>query len=231
MAGFRYDVTAADLAVATAFAQARAERDGRHYLDRNSAAYKLMQDHTNGALGEIAAQHALAHLFQGAEAIVSDPDFTVFDVGRKSFAPDLQVAFPRDVVAHAQVKTHVCFRYGDRVPPSFMFQRAGTRRHQDKHLAALTKGGGNHSEWLVGVLGYVNDPRKLTDDGRVRRDAIADFCVCHGPWLMQDIVDRDLWREPSLRSLRQQRAQKRCVWLSDLQAHARRVTGLAAAHH
>ena len=222
MAEFRYDFTETDVTRATDFAERRAQRDGDHYTDRNSAAYKLMQDNINGALGEIAAQHALARLFEGT-AEVSDPDFNVYEKARKSFAPDLQVTFSEGVVAHAQVKMHVCYRYDRSVPPSFMFQRAGSGRHQDKHLLSLKKGDQNHTEWLVGVLGYVNTPSKLTPGGRVRKDAVADFCVCYGPWLLQDVVDLDLWRPPSLRRLRQTRAQKQCLWLSDLEKHARKV--------
>ena len=225
MRGFRHTLTDKDVAVATEFADRRARRDRLHYATRGSRLAKVRSDFANGALGEIAAWHALRHIF-GDHAEVGAPDFDMHHVRHKSYDPDLHLCFKSDRLSdvRAQVKMHVCYRYGRDVPPSFMFQKPGDGAHEDKHLARIVPNG-DSTDWLVGVLGFVTDPEKLTYN-RVKSDAVADFAVVTGPFLMQDIVDQDLWRRPSHRSLQAHGAKKQCVWLSDLHEKVRRVAGM-----
>lgn len=225
MDGYRYEFTPEDIVVATEFAKARSHRDRVHYATRGSAKRKVTADFANGALGEIAAWHALTNMF-GNRASVGAPDFSIHTMRCKSYDPDLHLSFEEGVPdVRAQVKMHVCYRYGHDVPPSFMFQKPGTGPHEDKHLAQIVPQG-HSNDWLVGVLGFVTDPDKVSHN-RVKSDAVADFAVVTGPFLMQDIVDRDLWRRPSHRSLQARGTKKQCVWLSDLTAHTRRVAGMA----
>jgi hypothetical protein len=230
MHGYRHDFTEAELAVCTAFADRRAQRDRKHYEQRNSKGSKIRVDMINGGLGEIAAHCAMLRAF-GEVADIPPPDFALHTVQQKSWDPDLYATFHGCAEpVRAQVKMHVCHRYNNTVPKSFMFQRAGSGRHEDKHLRTL-RPGGDSQDWLVGVLGYVTDPAKLTANGSVRSDAVADFAVVCGPYPLQSVVDQNLWRPPSHRRLREARSKKRCLWLSDLEAKVPRITGVLQDDH
>ena len=223
MHGYRHDFTAEEQRVCTAFADRRAKRDRRYYEKRNSKGSKVWADIKNGALGEIAAFHALSRGF-GDAATIPPPDFELYTVRHKSWDPDLFVHFRGyEEPVRAQVKTHVCHRYNNTVPRSFVFQRAGNGAHEDKQGLVP---GGDSSDWLVGVLGFVTDPCKLAPNGSVRCDATADFAVVCGPYPMQSIVNQNLWRPLSHRRLRASCSKKECVWLADLERRVPRVTGV-----
>lgn len=229
MHGYRHEFTEHELRVCTAFADKRVARDRRHYEKRNSKGSKVRVDVLNGALGEIAAHHALTRAW-GPVARIPPPDFECHSVKHKSWDPDLYVHFNGYAEpVRAQVKMHVCHRYNNTVPKSFMFQRAGGGTHEDKHLRGMVPGG-DSQDWLVGVLGYVTDPSKLAPNGSVRSDAVADFAVVCGPYPLQSIVDQKLWRPPTHRRLRASCSKKQCVWLSDLESRVPRITGVVQDH-
>ena len=220
----RHDFSAPEVEACTRFAELRYQQSADYYRERHSSPGKVKADTTNGTLGEIAAKSALENMF-GDAATVSDVDFTLYEGKQKKWDPDLYVTF-RGYEAHdplrVQVKMHVCNRYHGKVPTSFMFQKPGTGKHEDKHLAKIVPGG-NSTDWFVGVLGYVRDHSKLTWDGTVRHDAVADFGVVYGPYPMQKIVDADIWRAPEAISLNAEQCKKQCLWLKDLEDYIPKI--------
>jgi hypothetical protein len=150
----------------------------------------------------------------------------VYEVGQKSWDPDFTVTFapavgiPDPIRVH--VKTFVCERY-PHIPPSWMFQKDGKGDQCDKDLMRIQPGG-DATDWLVGVLGCVNDPAKRTWNGLVREKAVADYGVVYGPYQMQTIVDKNLWREPEAETL-QQKGNRRVLWAMDLQEKVPPIVG------
>lgn len=224
---FRYDFTQDEKDACQRFAERRIGQSAHYYAERHSRKNKMVQDTTNGTLGEIAAHHSLKHMF-GQHAEVSPVDLTLYEGKEKSWDPDLYVtfcAYPDAPPVRVQVKMHVCHRYGHEVPLSFMFQKPGYGRHEDKHLAKI-KPGGNCKDWFMGVLGYVTDRNKLDWKGCVRHDAVADFAVTIGPYPLQTIVDKNIWRVPEYASLQKEACKKQCLWLQDLQDHIPAISGI-----
>ena len=224
---FRYDFSAQETEACARFAALRYAQSGNYYKQRHSKQNKVQADTTNGTLGEIAAQRALVQQF-GDHAIVSEVDFTLYEGKQKSWNPDLYVTF-RGYETHppvrVQVKMHVCNRYKGTMPKSFMFQKPGTGAHEDKHLADI-KVGGDSTDWFMGVLGYVKDESKLSWDGTVRNDAVADFGVVVGPYPLQSIVDANIWRAPEAPTLKEKQCKKQCLWLRDLEERIPKIAGL-----
>ena len=98
--------------MATEFADRRARRDRLHYATRGSRLAKVRSDFANGALGDRGVAR-LRHIFgdRGGRR----PDFDMHHVRHKSYDPDLHLCFKNDRLSdvRAQVKMHVCYRYGE----------------------------------------------------------------------------------------------------------------------
>ena len=212
-------------ALARAFAEKSKNRGKFYARKRASRSGKTETDIENGALGEMAARRLLVSLF-GEHATVSEVDLEVYDVSRKSWEPDFTVTFAPHVNSPEPIRVHVkmfvCDRY-PHIPPSWMFQKSGRGDQCDKDLMRL-KPGGDATDWLVGVLGCGNDPAKRDWNGRVKETAIADYGVVYGPYQMQTIVDKELWREPEAETL-QEKGNRRVLWALDLQENVPAITG------
>lgn len=210
---------------ARVFADASKSRGKFYAAKRASRSGKTTTDIENGALGEFAARRLLCDMF-GKSASVSKVDLEVYDVSQKSWDPDLLVTFKPHVgmpeAIRVHVKTFVCDRY-PHIPPSWMFQKDGNGDQCDKDLMRIQPGG-NATDWLVGVLGCVNDPKKRLWNGLVRETAIADYAVVYGPYQLQSIVDKGLWREPEAETL-QDRGNRRVLWALDLQEQVPPIVG------
>ena len=210
---------------ANTFAELSKGRGKFYAAKRASRSRKTMTDIENGALGEFAARRKLCDMF-GKHASVSEVDLEVYDVGQKSWDPDLLVTFKPDVGVpdpiRVHVKTFVCDRY-PHIPPSWMFQKGGRGDQCDKDLMRIQPGG-EATDWLVGVLGCVDDPKKRMWNGLVRETAIADYAVVYGPYQMQTIVDKKLWREPEAETL-QDKGNRRVLWALDLQENVPAIVG------
>jgi hypothetical protein len=222
---FMHAYTESERAEARRFAEQSKGRGKFYAAKRASRSGKTMTDIENGALGEFAARRLLCDMF-GKSASVSEVDLEVYDVSQKSWDPDLLVTFKPHVgmsePVRVHVKTFVCDRY-PHIPPSWMFQKDGNGDQCDKDLMRIQPGG-NATDWLVGVLGCVNDPKKRLWNGLVRETAIADYAVVYGPYQMQTIVDKELWREPEAETL-QDKGNRRVLWALDLQENVPTIVG------
>lgn len=103
---------------------------------------KLFSDFANGALAEMAGHAMLKLVFPGAK--VSEPDFTVYKVNKKSFDADITLKFEdkdgnKKEQVNALVKSFFKSRDVD-FAPSFCFQKVNGRRHADKELSHLKRG-------------------------------------------------------------------------------------------
>ena len=223
---FLYKFTEEEQRLAGEFAEKSKNRGAFYARKRASRSLKTKFDIHNGALGEFAARRLLCNLF-GKHASVSEVDLNVYDVSRKSWDPDLTVTFDEtlgfDKPVSVHVKTHVCGRYPD-IPPSWVFQKDGKGDQCDKDLLRIQPGG-SATDWLVGVLGCVTDPSKINWDGRVKEMAIADYCAVYGPYQMQTIVDKQLFREPEAIIL-QKNGNRRVLWAIDLERDVPPILGL-----
>ena len=216
-----YVFSQAEKDAALAFARARAEKDGAYYTARGNKEAKVSADVTNGVLGEFAARALLQNTFPGAE--VSEVDFTVHKVGKKSYKPDFTVTVG-DYAMGVQVKMHVCGRYTN-IRPAFLFQKPGIGKHRDREILHIQPGGSS-SELFVGVLGFVTDPDKIKSDGLVHTDAVADEATVIGPFSMQTIVDMNLWQEPDALKVRQS-GKKRALVAAELCQKVEAIQGFA----
>ena len=222
---FIHRFTEDERARAKTFAEQSKGRGAFYAAKRASRSAKTSTDIENGALGEFAARRHLSDMF-GERVSVSHVDLEVYDIGRKSWDPDLTATFKThaDTVesVRVHVKTFVCDRY-PHIPPSWMFQKGGTGDQCDKDLMRIQPGG-NATDWLVGVLGGVNDPKKRMSNGLVRETEIADYAVVYGPYQMQTIVDKKLWREPEAKTLRDM-GNRRVLWALDLHEQVPPIVG------
>lgn len=218
--------TEKELRMANAFAEKSKTRGAFYASKRASRSRKTKTDIENGALGELAARRLLCSLF-GAHAKVSEVDLNVYEVSQKSWDPDLTVTFDDTTglkePVRVHVKTHVCGRY-PHIPPSWVFQKDGKGDQCDKDLLRIQPGG-NATDWLVGVLGCVNDPKKRMWDGRVKEMAVADYAAVYGPYQMQTIADKKLFREPEAETL-QKSGNRRVLWAADLAKYVPPILGL-----
>lgn len=220
---FLHRYTPEELRLANDFAEKSKDRGAFYASKRASRSRKTKTDIENGALGELAAKRLLGNLF-GAHAIVSEVDLNVYEVSQKSWDPDLTVEFRHmDDPVRVHVKTHVCGRY-PHIPPSWVFQKDGKGDQCDKDLLRIQPGG-DATDWLVGVLGCVDDPEKRMWDGRVKEMAVADYAAVYGPYQMQTIADKKLFREPEAVTL-QKSGNRRVLWASDLEQHVPSIRGL-----
>lgn len=215
--------TEGERARARNFAEQSKGRGKFYAAKRASRSAKTMTDIENGALGECAARRLVCSLF-GEHADVSEVDLEVYDASQKSWDPDLTVTFNQESLApiSVHVKTFVCDRY-PHIPPSWMFQKSGRGDQCDKDLMRIQPGG-DATDWLVGVLGCVDDPKKRMWNGLVRETAVADYGVVYGPYQMQTIVDKKLWREPEAETL-QDKGNRRVLWALDLQEQVPPIVG------
>lgn len=221
---FLHRYTPEELRLANDFAEKSKDRGAFYASKRASRSRKTKTDIENGALGELAAKRLLRNLF-GAHAVVSEVDLNVYEVSQKSWDPDLTVEFHHmNDPVRVHVKTHVCGRY-PHIPPSWVFQKDGKGDQCDKDLLRIQPGG-DATDWLVGVLGCVDDPKKRMWDGRVKEMAVADYAAVYGPYQMQTIADKKLFREPEAVTL-QKSGNRRVLWASDLEQHVPSIRGLA----
>lgn len=223
---FLHRYTPEELRLAGDFAEKSKNRGAFYAAKRASRSRKTKTDIENGALGELAAKRLLGNLF-GAHATISEVDLNVYEVSQKSWDPDLTVKFNASVgvdeSVRVHVKTHVCGRY-PHIPPSWVFQKDGKGDQCDKDLLRIQPGG-DATDWLVGVLGCVDDPKKRMWDGRVKEMAVADYAAVYGPYQMQTIADKKLFREPEAVTL-QKSGNRRVLWASDLEQHVPSILGL-----
>ena len=222
---FMHRFTEDERARARVFADASKSRGKFYAAKRASRSAKTMTDIENGVLGEFAARRLVCSLL-GEHADVSQVDLQVYGVSQKSWDPDLTITFSPEVGSpdpvRVHVKTFVCDRY-PHIPPSWMFQKGGRGDQCDKDLMRIQPGG-DATDWLVGVLGCVDDPKKRMWNGLVRETEVADYGVVYGPYQMQTIVDKKLWREPEAETL-QDKGNRRVLWALDLQENVPAIVG------
>lgn len=195
---------------AMAFGRARAQDSG-HYAKRGNNPEKVYVDVTNGALAEIAVYHALRKMLP--KASVPPPDLTYHNVKKKSWDPDFRIRFGKDgnnAVVKGHVKSFLTGRFGGNIKDSFMFQK-GTGNHADRDISLIRRGG-NATDLFIPVVNKLQDYEKGVIDS-VDLYAIADCCTVYGPFGMQDIVDKNLWKPPKKTCLR---ATKRVLYLDDI---------------
>ena len=219
---FKHTFAEEEIAASVAFAEKRDGQSGTFYEERNTPRGKMVADTVCGTLGEFAAQRGLSSMFKGAK--VSEVDLTLYEGVHKTWRPDLSVTFAGYPPIGVQVKMHVYGR-DPSVPVSFLFQPPGDGHHCDPHLKSIVPGG-DCTEWFVGVAGYCTDPSKLKWDGTVKKDAVPDYGVMLGPYPMQEIVDKNLWRQPEAKRLRR---QKIALWYEDLENYTHRILGVDTA--
>lgn len=174
---------------------------------------KLFSDFANGALAEMAGHAMLKLVFPGAK--VSEPDFTVYKVNKKSFDADITLKFEdkdgnKKEQVNALVKSFFKSRDVD-FAPSFCFQKVNGRRHADKELSHL-KRGGDATDLLVCAL-VVDSHYDKGDWANADPEKVGDCCVVYGPFAMQDVEDQSLWRDPYIKKLAR---YKRVLYLHDL---------------
>ena len=221
-----HEFTAEERGLAHDFAEKSKGRGSFYASKRASRSNKTKTDIENGALGEFAARRLLCQMF-GEHAEITEVDLNVYDVSQKSWDPDLTVTFSAEVgvpdPVRVHVKTHVCDRY-PHIPPSWVFQKDGRGDQCDKDLLRIQPGG-DATDWLVGVLGCVKNPENRLWNGMVRDTAVADYAVVYGPYQMQTIVNKGLWREPEAKML-QDKGNRRVLWALDLHEKVPPILGL-----
>ena len=205
-----YSYTEQDMNVAKFFASKRAQ-DAAHYAKRGNNPKKVYADVANGALAEIAVHRALSATFP--QAFVPQPDLAYKSVRKKSWEPDFMIRFGKEeqnVSVKCHVKSFLTGRFGGNIKDSFMFQK-GHGNHADRDISLICKGG-NVLDLFVPVVNRVQDFESGVLDS-VETNAIADCCTVYGPYSMQDIVDKNLWKKPKKKSLH---AYKRVLYLDDI---------------
>jgi len=204
-------LAAREFAAASLSDGARSKCYGNRGNDTRSE--KLFSDIANGALAEIAGK-SLVELVSPKEAKVSEPDFTVHKVNKKSFDADITLEFVHKDGNKDQVNVLVKSFFKSRnvdFAPSFCFQKVSGRRHTDKELSHL-KQGGDSTDVLVVAL--VMDSRFENGDwANADPEKVGDCCVVYGPFAMQDVEDQSLWRDPYIKKLAR---YKRVLYLDDL---------------
>lgn len=209
-----YEFTEEERRIAKAFANDRLSTNAsiNCYGSRgnDTRRQKLFSDIANGALAEMAAYKLLVQLYPYAEVV--PPDFNVYDVKNKSFDPDITL-FLND--KKERVKTHVKSFFESRhtdFDTSFCFQKVKGRRHTDKDLSHLKKGG-DATDLLVTAVIY-DSHYENGDFANVDPDRVGDCYEIYGPYAMQDVEDESLWRPPYIAKLAK---TKRVLYLKDLQ--------------
>lgn len=210
----RYIFSEEERRIAKAFAGDRLSTDASKncYGNRgnDTRRHKLFSDIANGALAEMAAYHLLVELYPNAEVV--PPDFTVYAVKNKSFDPDITLFLNgRKERVKTHVKSFFKSRYVD-FAPSFCFQKVRGRRHTDKDLSHLKKGG-DATDLLVSAMVY-DSHFENGDFANADPDKVGDCCDLYGPYAMQDVEDESLWKPPYIAKLAK---TKRVLYLEDLQ--------------